>query len=150
MFRFKRPLLLLVLGLIAPVYSFAANYCIAVNSGFGNGGTTFIGTGFAVPAKGTCSPWAGFTKTASTVIWTTTGTGCLSTDGKILTFSLGSVDPSWFGVGQVQQDYILLCQGGQSKCPATFGSQRDIGVAGGSAETVTCTTSLLNLPALHD
>ena len=51
-FRFKIPHLFLLLGLIAPVNSFAeAHYCIAVDGGFGNGGTTFIGLGFA-PAGG--------------------------------------------------------------------------------------------------
>jgi len=85
----------LLLGLIAPVYGFAAeaHYCIAVNGGFGHGGTTYVGLGFTVPAEGNCTPWSGFTKTASTVILTTTGTGCLSSDGKALTVSVSSADP---------------------------------------------------------
>jgi hypothetical protein len=148
MFRFKRPQLFLVLGMIAPVSSFAAsNFCIAVAGGFGSGGTTFIGTGFATPAKGSCEPWAGFAKTASTVVLSTTGSGCLSSDGKVLTVSLSSVDPDFLGVGVVQSDYILLCPGGANGCP--IGSQRDVGSAGGIAASVTCTTSLLNLPASH-
>jgi hypothetical protein len=48
MFRFKTTHLFLLLGLIAPVSSFASeHYGIAVNGGFGGGGTTSIGIGFA-------------------------------------------------------------------------------------------------------
>jgi hypothetical protein len=94
MFTIKKSHLFLLLGLIAPVNSFASeHYCIAVDGGFGHGGTTFIGSGFAVPGEGNCTPWSGFTKTASTVILTTTGTGCLSSDGKALTVSVSSADP---------------------------------------------------------
>ena len=78
MLRVKAPYLLLALGLIAPASAFATtHYCIASDGGFGNGGTTFIGINFATPAEGACAPWAGFTKTASTVVLTTSGTGCL-------------------------------------------------------------------------
>lgn len=73
-----------------------------------HGGTTFIGLGFAVPAEGNCTPWSGFTKTASSVILTTTGTGCLSSDGKALTVSVSNADPSFFGAGQLRADYIRL------------------------------------------
>jgi hypothetical protein len=55
-------------GADRPVYSYAANFCIAVNGGFGNGGMTFIGPSFAVPAKGTCTPWAGFTNVDAGVL----------------------------------------------------------------------------------
>ena len=148
MFRSKTPCLFLLLGLIAPVYSFAAHYCIEVGGGFGNGGTTFIGPDFAVPAAGNCTPWSGFTKTASTVILTTTGTGCLSSNGKVLTVSVSSADPAFFGAGQIQSDYIQLCPAGVTACP--IGSGRDSGAFGGSAAPVTCTSSLLHLPAVHD
>src|SRR5271156_4877355 len=110
MFRFKTPHLFLLLGLIAPANSFAeAHYCIESDGGFGHGGTTFIGLGFAVPAEGNCTPWVGFTKTASTVILTTNGTGCLSSDGKALTVSVFSADPGFFA--QPQADYIELTRG---------------------------------------
>jgi hypothetical protein len=52
-FRFKKGHLLLALGLMAPLQSFAASeapYCIAVNGGFGNGGTTFVARNFTLPA----------------------------------------------------------------------------------------------------
>jgi hypothetical protein len=147
MFRFKTSHLLLLplLGLI-PAQSFAANYCVAVAGGFGHGGTTFIGKGFALPAANNCIPWVGITKTASTVILTTTGTGCLSNDGKALTVSVMNADPSFFGAGQVRADYIRMSR------PTTSGkfSGQDSGFFGGSAVPVTCTTALLNLPANHD
>jgi hypothetical protein len=145
MFRFKTPHLFLLLGLIAPVNSFAeAHYCIASDGGFGHGGTTFIGEGFALPAEGNCTPWSGFTKTASTVILTSSGTGCLSSDGKALTVSVFSADPAFFA--QPQADYIELLRG-DSKEP--FRGE-DTGAFGGSAEPVTCTSSLLHLPSTHD
>jgi hypothetical protein len=145
MFRFKTPHLFLLLGLIAPVNSFAeAHYCIASDGGFGHGGTTFIGEGFALPAEGNCTPWSGFTKTASTVILTSSGTGCLSSDGKALTVSVFSADPAFFA--QPQADYIELLRG-DSKEP--FRGE-DTGAFSGSAEPVTCTSSLLHLPSTHD
>jgi hypothetical protein len=102
----------LLLGLIAPVYSYAANYCIAVSGGFGSGGTSFIGIGFALPAPGSYIPWSGFTKTGSTVILTTTGTGCVSSNGNILTVSVFNTDPESLGAGQLASDYIQLCAKG--------------------------------------
>jgi hypothetical protein len=123
------------------------NYCIAVGGGFGGGGTSFIGKGFAVPAAGNCVPWSGFTKTASTVIVTTTGTGCLSSNGKVLTVSVSSADPDWFGAGQIGSDYITLCPAGVTGCPI---SGEDQGAFSGSAEPETCTAALLKLPATHD
>jgi hypothetical protein len=123
------------------------NYCIAVGGGFGGGGTSFIGRGFAVPAAGNCVPWSGFTKTASTVILMTTGTGCLSTGGKVLTISVSSADPSFLGAGQLGSDYITLCPAGVTGCPI---SGADQGAFGGTAEPETCTAALLKLPATHD
>jgi hypothetical protein len=149
MFRFKTPHLFLLLGLIAPVYSYAANYCIAVGGGFGSGGTSFIGIGFAVPAAGTCVPWSGFTKTASTVILTTTGTACTSSYGRVLTVSVFSTDPAFLGAGQSASDYIQLCANGGTGCPVGNGS--DQGEFGGTpAALETCTASLLKLPPTHD
>jgi len=148
MFRFKTPLLFLLLGLIAPVYSYAANYCVAVNGGFGNGGTSFMGINFALPDAGKCKPWSGFTKTASTVIFTTTGTGCLSSDGKALTVSVSSADPAFLGAGQLGSDYIQLCPGGGTSC--SNGAGTDQGFFSGTAAPQTCTAKLLNLPAKHD
>lgn len=147
MFSFKKTALCLLM--IAPVSSFAAsNYCIAVNGGFGTGGTTFVGSGFALPAQGTCTHWSGFTKTASSVIMMTNGVGCLSSDAKVLTVSVSSADPSWIGAGQAQNDYIRLCPAGTKSCP--IGGGTDVGNYGGSAQAVSCTSTLLSLPAIHD
>jgi hypothetical protein len=149
MFRFKTRHLFVLLGLAAPLSSFAAsNYCIAVGGGFGSGGTTFIGSGFVVPAAGTCTGWSGFTKTASSVIMMTRGNGCLSSDGKLLTVSVSSADPSFLGSGQIASDYIQLCPAGATGCP--IGGGRDNGAFGGAAQPVTCSASLLKLPAIHD
>jgi hypothetical protein len=148
MLRFNKSHLLLLLGLIAPVSPAAtASYCIAVDGGFGHGGTTFIGSGFAVPAEGACTPWTGFTKTAGTVILTTSGAGCLSSDGKALTISVSSADPSYLGEGQLGSDYIQLTRKSSS---GSFTSGSDTGSVGGSAIPTTCTSSLLTLPSTHD
>jgi hypothetical protein len=132
--------------LIAPVCD-AANFCVAVNGGFGSGGTSYIGTGFAVPAAGICKPWSGFTKTASTVIATAVGTGCLSSNGKVLPLSIFNTDPPFFGAGGSVSDQIQMCPEGVKGCPI---SGQDQGNFGGSAAEETCTTALLNLPATHD
>src|SRR5271163_4049085 len=72
-FRFKTPHLLLLLGLIAPLQSFAASseapYCIAVNGGYVGPatGTTFVARNYSQPAEGKCTPWTGYTKTLDTV-----------------------------------------------------------------------------------
>jgi hypothetical protein len=89
----------LAAAITGAVHASEANYCIAANGGFNGdgGGTSFIGKGFTVPAAGNCKPWSGFTKTASTVVLTTTGTGCHSSDGKVLTVSVSSADPDFFG-----------------------------------------------------
>jgi len=146
MFRFKSAHPFLLLTLFAPVYSYAADYCISVGGGFGGGGTSFISPDFAVPAAGKCAPWAGFTKTASTVILWSTGTGCLSTNGKVLTVSVISADPAFFG-SSTPSDYIQVCPTGVTGCPITGSDQ---GEFAGSAEPQTCTTKLLSLPATHD
>ena len=146
--RFKTPFLCLLLGLLAPVCA-SANFCIRVNGGFGNGGTSFIGKGFTLPAAGFCRPWAGFTKTASSVIVNSTGAGCLSSDGKVLTLSVFSTSPSWFGPGGFGSDHIRLCPAGVTGCP--IGGGTDSGSFGpGPAARQTCTTNLLRLPAIHD
>jgi hypothetical protein len=148
MFHFKTSHLFLLLGLTAPAYSFATeHYCISTAGGFGNGGTTFIATGFAVPAEGACAPWAGFTKTADTVVLTTNGTGCLSSDGTKLTVSVSSADPDYLGAGSLGSDYIQLIRKGSS---GPFVSGTDAGQFGGSADVVTCTSSLEHLPSSHD
>jgi hypothetical protein len=144
MFRVQSQLFLL-LALLIPASGFAAsNVCIASNGGFGHGGTTFVGPGVAVPLEGKCTSWKGFTKTASTVILTTYGTGCLSSDGTVLTVAVSSADPDFLGAGSIGSDYIQL-----TKSNGKFiGS--DQGAFGGDAKVVSCTPSLLHLPPNHD
>ena len=122
------------------------SFCIASSGGFGNGGTTFVGPSFAVPAANKCTPWSGFTKTASTVILNTSGAACLSTSGKTLTVSVSSLDPAFFGTTAVA-DYIQLTRASSS---GTFTSGSDQGAFSGSADQITCTSDLLTLPDIHD
>ena len=133
---------------LAPMSASAAGFCVAVNGGFGNGGTSFVGPNFVLPAKNKCAPWAGFTKTGSTVVAFASGTGCLSNGGKVLTLSVTNSDPSFFGPGTAAFDQITLCPTGVTGCPV--GGGQDSGFFGGSAKEQTCTTGLLRLPDLHD
>ena len=115
-FRFKTPSVFLLLGLIAPLQSFASSeapYCIAVNGGFVGPatGTTFVARNYSQPSEGKCTPWTGYTKTADSVILTTSGTSCLSSDSKALTVSVTSADPRVFESGQLTADYIDLYRG---------------------------------------
>jgi hypothetical protein len=132
----------------APGQTFSAggSFCIATGGGFGGGGTTFVEPGFAVPAVNNCTSWSGFTKTASTVILNTSGAACLSSTGKTLTVSVSSLDPAFFGTNPVS-DYIQLTRASST---GTFTGGTDQGQFNGSANQVTCTSSLLSLPDSHD
>ena len=121
-------------------------FCIATAGGFGSGGTTFVAPGFTVPAENKCAPWSGFTKTASTVILTTSGAACLSTTGKTLTVSVSSADPDFLGTNPAS-DYIQLTR---TSSTGSFSGGTDQGQFAGSADQVTCTSSLLSLPDVHD
>jgi hypothetical protein len=147
MFRFRTPYILLVLGLTVPTHTYAASFCVAVNGGFGSGGTSFIAPTFNLPAKNHCAGWSGFTKTAATVIAISNGTGCVSSDDKVLTLSIFNTDPQFFGSGQSVSDQIQLCPTGVTGCPI---SGQDVGSFGGTAAQQTCTASLLKLPPTHD
>ncbi len=132
----------------APSQTFpgGAPFCIATAGGFGSGGTTFVAPGFTVPAKNQCTPWSGFTKTASTVILTTSGAACLSTTGKTLTVSVSSADPAFLGTNPAS-DYIQLTRASST---GLFTGGTDQGEFAGSADQVTCTSGLLSLPDIHD
>ncbi len=132
----------------APSQTFpgGAPFCIATAGGFGSGGTTFVAPGFTVPAKNQCTPWSGFTKTASTVILTTSGAACLATTGKTLTVSVSSADPAFLGTNPAS-DYIQLTRASST---GLFTGGTDQGEFAGSADQVTCTSGLLSLPDIHD
>jgi hypothetical protein len=141
--------------LLAPLHSFASAapspgpYCIAVNGGFGNSGysgSTYVARNFTFPEASKCNPWTGYTKTSASVIFTTSGTACLSSDSLALTVSVSSADPDFLGVGAVANDYIKLAR--TSATDPFSGS--DIGYLMGSAEQTSCTNDLLSLPAIHD
>ncbi len=130
----------------APVY--ATPYCVAVDGGYGKGGTSFVARNFVQPGANSCSVWTGYTKTAGTVVLITSGTACLSSNSEVLTISVTSADPSYFGAGKIVSDYIQLCPEGASKCPIGQGS--DVGAFSGTAAAETCTSALQELPATHD
>ena len=151
MFHSKAAYLLVLLGLVAPMQSFAAApaeapYCIAVNGGFGNGGSTFVARNFSMPEANKCSVWTGYTKTSATVIFTTSGTACLSGDSTALTVSVSSADPAYLGVGTLASDYIYMTR---TSATEPFNGE-DQGYLMGGAEPASCTNDLLTLPALHD
>jgi hypothetical protein len=136
-------------GLIifAPGQTFpgGGSFCIAADGGFGGDGATFVEPSFTVPGENKCTPWSGFTKTATTVILNTSGAACLSTTGKTLTLSVSSADPSFFT--NPVSDYIQLTR---TSSTGTFTGGTDQGQFAGSADQITCTSSLLTLPDSHD
>ena len=136
--------------LLAPIPSFAAAgpapYCIAVNGGFGNGGTTFVARNFTLPDPSKCTPWTGYTKTASTVILTTSGTSCVSSDNKAMTVSVSSADPWFLGSGQIASDYIQFTRSDATQPFTGY----DYGYFSGTAEPLSCSSDLLTLPSSHD
>ncbi|HXP11012.1 MAG TPA: hypothetical protein VN828_21085 [Acidobacteriaceae bacterium] len=151
MLRFKAAYLLVLMGLVAPMQSFAAApgpapYCIAVGGGFGNGGSTFVARNFSMPEANKCTPWTGYTKTSATVIFTTNGTACLSGDSTALTVSVSSQDPAFLGTGTLAADYIYMAR---TSATEPF-SGSDQGYLMGTAEPTSCTNDLLTLPAYHD
>jgi len=121
-------------------------FFIATAGGFGGGGTTFVAPGFTVPAENNCTQWSGFTKTASTVILTTSGAACRSSTGKTLTVRVSSVDLDFLGTNQAS-DYIQLTRASST---GSFSGGTDQGQFAGSADQVTCTSGLLSLPDVHD
>lgn len=121
-------------------------FCIATAGGFGSGGTTFVAPSFTVPAVNKCTPWSGFTKTASTVILNTSGAACLSSTGKTLTVSVSSLDPAFLGTNPAS-DYIQLTRASST---GSFTGGTDQGQFAGNADQATCTAGLLSLPDSHD
>ena len=143
-------------GLIGSVEAATTSYCISVNGGFGNGGTTFVARQFQVPLANQCSPWAGYTKTSGTVVLNTSGSACLSEDGHVLSVGVSSVNPNWTG-GAYAPDYIQICPTGIQCTSADLsvfdqplaGNGIDLGFFAGTAEEIACTKSLLTLPNSH-
>ena len=146
MFRLIESCALAALCLAAPSQGHAA-FCVAVNGGFGGGGTSYVAPGFKLPTANHCAPWAGYTKPATTGVAFASGTGCLAAGGKVLTLSIFDTDPSFFGTGASASDQVQLCPTGVSGCPI---SGQDSGTFSGTAAEQACTTSLLTLPQTHD
>jgi hypothetical protein len=148
MFRFKTSFVALALGLITPTGADAANFCLAVNGGFGNGGYTFVAPGFAVPAKNQCAAFSGFTKAGSTVVLISNGTGCVSNNGARFDLSIFSTNIDFLGPGVFAFDTIRLCLTSCRFTSDDISSNSSLG--GGFPEQVPCTPNLLTIPANHD
>ncbi len=112
----KSHLAVVVLGALAPSSSYAANYCIAVGGGFGSGGETFVGYRLCCSCRGHLLAVVRFTKGFSSVVLLTHGSGCLSSDGKVL-----SVQP-------VQRRPVLLRRGrrGERRNPDVPGRHEEL------------------------
>jgi len=124
------------------------DFCVAVDGGFGSGGETFVGKEFISPTAGTCKPWAGVVKAGTTVVLTSSGAGCLSDDGVLLTITLQSMNHDFLGPGVSATDQIELCPKGPSGCPV---AQADSGsFFTGTAAIVTCSAALSSIPSKHD
>jgi hypothetical protein len=83
------------------------------------------------------------------VVAISTGTGCRSTDGKVVEFTIMSTDPTYLGSGVIGSDHIKFCPAGASTCP--FGGCVGTGTfSNGPAKSQTCTSTLYKLPATHD
>src|SRR5579859_3134918 len=108
-----------VLGLMAPLGTYATNFCVAVNGGFGSGGTSYIAPTFTLPAADKCKSWTGFTKTASSVILFSTGVACMAAGDKVLTLSITNTDPAFVGANAAAFDQIVLCPTGTTGCPVS-------------------------------
>ena len=121
-----------------------------MNGGFGNGGTTFVGKGFAVPAAGACKSVDGVPEDRFFGHRPFNRFSLLSSDGIVLTLSIFSTDPSFLGSGETASDHIRICPGGSAGCPTGVGVGTDVGTFGGNAAKTACTTALLTLPAVHD
>jgi|HubBroStandDraft_1064217.scaffolds.fasta_scaffold19579_5 hypothetical protein len=128
---------------------FATPYCIAVNGGFGSPttGESFVARNFTVPDPNGCTPWAGYTKSNSTVILIASGTACVSDDGSVMTVSTMNADPSFTGTTPLY-DYLTVCL--KSSCTISSSSIGSDGDFVGPAEVQTCTSKLEDLPVTHD
>lgn len=125
-------------------------FCVNVAGGPANGGATFVGQGYSLPPNGACKAWSGFMKTGSTVVGFSSGSGCTSSNGKVFTATLSTSNPSFFGPGKSISDHIQLCTAGAAGCPVGA-TQFDSGsFFNGTAERVSCTSTMLQLPAVHD
>jgi hypothetical protein len=148
MLRFKPSHAALMLGLIVPLCAHSADFCIKVNGGFGNGGTSFVGKGFTLPVANACKPWSGFVKTGTNVIIMSTGSACRSSDGKVLELTVQSTNPSFLGTGVTSADHIKFCP---TASGCSIGNPFAVGnLSGGVPSTQTCTTNIVKFPAVHN
>lgn len=135
-----------LLGLIAililtPGVSRAKDYCLTVNS------STFVlvGQGFAIPPKGKCKPWTGFTAQIG-LNSPSVGTGCTSLDGSHLNFTITTSFPEFFGA--TVADSITLALPSQSG--TTFETQTGVGTSQLGVVGASCSKSMVPANAIGD
>jgi hypothetical protein len=76
----------------------------------------------------------------------------MSNDGKLLTITLQSTDPQFFGNNAMSvTDHIELCPLASTLgCPASSGQFDQGSFFSGPAAHVTCTTKVTSIPSKHD
>jgi hypothetical protein len=77
-----------IFALTLPGLSAAKDFCLTINSST----YVLIGKGFTVPLKGRCKPWTGLT-VQSNFNSPSAGTGCTSSDGSHLNFTITTTFP---------------------------------------------------------
>lgn len=123
--------------------------CVNVAGGQSGGGGTYVARGLSTPAAGTCKPWAGFMKTGTNVVGFTAGSACTSSDNRVLTATLSTTNPSFFGTNTQVTDHLQICINGA--CPAgvtQFAASSYFGSS--TVALVACTSSILTLPSAHN
>src|SRR5215469_7196170 len=95
-------LIVVIAALVLSSSTARADYCLNINSG----AYIIVGRGFTVPAKGKCKAWVGFSA-QSNDNQPSTGTGCTSSDGMTLNFTLITSFAESIGAA-FSQDAIVL------------------------------------------
>lgn len=125
-----------VFGLMLPGLSAAKDFCLTINSST----YVLIGKGFTVPLKGRCKAWTGLTVQSNTNS-PSAGTGCTSSDGSHLNFTITTTFPD---SGLFFLDTITLTR------PAMTGTDFnvEIGSTPGSFSAVGAFCAPVSIPAV--
>ena len=107
---------------LAPGIACARDYCLAVTDSF-----AIVGQRFTIPKKGQCTRWTGFTRLPEDIL-PSLGTGCTSSNGLKLSFTIVTVESSALGSITVL-DSITLSLPSQNG----FDSRNGIDLGGGPA-----------------
>jgi hypothetical protein len=86
---------------VLPAVCFAKDYCVT------SGGSTFVGKGFAIPTKGNCKSWIGFTFEFAGNS-PSSGTGCTSSDGSTFNLTITTSEPENGGGAYIDSMTLAL------------------------------------------